>query len=308
MLRWTNRLHDHLESRGETPFTKGRQGCYWERAVREAEFVSSEAWAGCEKDSSTAPPFTFSMLKRIMIRRCETQIMIRRCETQWEILIQMKDPRLIPIPIEKQPTDEGAVDILWLSNTEFVSCLAVNKFHRLCSLEVSSKDDSALGSMDNFLRFRVYTIGQVCGSDKQSDGFAFKFLNYLLSPTMSAAIEINIDFSEAIVLSPVESVLSAIPTSAQSLVNYRTLQFVSPPKDLIRAFWTYPFHRNVRLCFPNRYAVHGIVSEYVELAKLLRECKQLRHLQIPYSVLAVASAISARVSYAFARNTLYIFV
>jgi hypothetical protein len=216
MLRWTNRLHDHLESRGETPFTKGRQGCYWERAVREAEFVSSEAWAGCEKDSSTAPPFTFSMLKRIMIRRCETQ---------FEIVIQRKDPRLIPIPIEKHLTDEGGVDILWLSNTEFISCLAVNRFHRLCSLEVSSQDDSALGAMDNFLSFRVYTIRKVCGRDKQTDGLAFKFLNYLLSPTMSAAIEIDIDFSESIVLPPVESVLSAIPTSAQSLVNYRTLQF-----------------------------------------------------------------------------------
>jgi hypothetical protein len=284
MLRWTNRLQDHLESRGEALFkwAKGSEWCYRKHHIREAEFASN-AWGGGEQ--VIPPPFTFSMLKRIMYQGCRfhREILIQKSE---------ENPEEITVRTENDPGDEGGVDILWLSNTEFITSLAVIRFFDRVShysLVISSKDDSALESMDNSLGLLVYSVGQLFSKDEKSDGLAFKFLDHVLG--QSTEMRVDIDFSQASVLPSVESVLSVIPTSAQSLMKCREIRFTSRSKELISAFSSFPFHRNVRLCFPERYSrFHFEASNYLELNNLLGECKHLRHLQVHHDILAATSA------------------
>jgi hypothetical protein len=287
MLRWTNRLQEHLESRGESlcKWVKGSDAVFRKHSIREAEFVSCP-WEANGRNSgpATPPTFTISMLRRIMFQGClyHRAIIIRQLEEY---------PDEITSHAKNEPTDDDSVDILWLSKREFISRLLITYSYPDHSYGLYSfKVASASEGVDDSLGLRVYSVEQLFSGDHKTEGFALKFLSHLTMPMISTQIAMDLDFSWTTVGPPLHSVLSVIPNQAQPLTEFWDITLISPSRDLVQVLSENPFHPNVRLGLTCPRP-HMEITDSIRIANLLREFNHLRHLKVCHGMLAGAPLV-----------------
>jgi hypothetical protein len=279
MLRWTNRLKDRLYwSKFHWQFFDHE--IHW---LREAEFVTASTGA---IPPPLQPKLDFYEVKRLMY------------EASDRILYCLDDPVLI-IDDRGDSYDEDelagdvsdcvdCMDILWLSDTEFVSSFRFwgEEVERASYLMEATLSDSSLC-------LYAYTINQFCGHEPEAPVLPFSFLARLLTPILYKVSTIKVTFHGTDLLPPPGPVLSLVPTTVDLVTDVIEVEFQLPFKGLLEAISIHPFHSKVRLHlgdatnFPigDEADCHAGILSSQDLNDSQRKVKHLRHLRIPHRLI-----------------------
>jgi hypothetical protein len=295
MLRWTSRFRDHLASQG-----MGTQWPGWWHIMEEAELAAVSV-PTTEAEASTTPQvpstFDFQALTRLLCDSSERPwvdgspqtLQVRPFQSQ---TVQSELTRSVP---QGEPFGGRSVDILWVSDREFVSMHTIEKqgsrtwvFSRkdYYSMEVSLRDSAGI---DSYLELSVYTIDEFNSEGGPPPDAAPKFLAALLTPVLHKVCKIQVTFHQPSAL-PADSILSLVPTNTQSVTEVIDVVFNKPHISLVQALSTHPFHPKVRLDLRNVLESQDRQWDDNELNDNLREYQYLRHLVVPRRFLPFESS------------------
>jgi hypothetical protein len=293
MLRWTSRFRDHLASQG-----MGTQWPGWWHIMEEAELAAVSV-PTTEAETFTTPQvpstFDFQSLTRLLCDSSERPwvdgspqtLQVRPFQSQ---TVQSELTRSVP---QSESFSGRSVDILWVSEREFVSLHTLEFVSRYTSsrkdfysMEVSLRDSAGI---DSYLELRVYTIDEFNSERGPPPGAAPRFLAGLLTPVLHKVCKIQVHFHQPGAL-PADSILSLVPTNTQCVTELIDVVFSKPHISLVQALSTHPFHPKVRLDLRHVLESQDRHWDDNELNDAIREYEYLRHLVIPRRLIPFESS------------------
>jgi hypothetical protein len=190
----------------------------------------------------------------------------------------------------RRKNDSGSLrqtDILWLSETEFVSCRKIyinNPFwHYSYSMSVLPFSS---GGGDPWMLY-AYSIRQPDGSEgpvfAPCSDLAIRFLRRFLTPVFSEFSEFKIRLDSS---TPADAVLSLVPTIADDPMAGTKMELDHPSADVLRALASHPIHRRILLQLDLRYDY----AHLQELNDLLLGFRFPVHLKVPRGLLCFESS------------------
>jgi hypothetical protein len=108
-----------------------------------------------------------------------------------------------------------------------------------------------------------------------------EFLAPLLRPILQKVSKLQITFRNRAEVLPIDSVLSLLPTTSDSVHEVIDIVLVGPSKDLVNAMSTFPFHAKVCLNLQDPQRWHRDRIEAQFLNDNLRAYQYLCHLAVP---------------------------
>jgi hypothetical protein len=184
-----------------------------------------------------------------------------------------------------RPFHNRSVDLLWLSDREFVSALDFN-IGGYYSMEVYSRNSAGI---DSYLELTAYTIDQFNDNERELESppvHPAMFLAQLLGPIFHEVSEIKISFQKGIDLLPAVSMLPLVPSSTDFMAEGIDIVFVRPFKGLVEAMMTYPCHPKVSLDLHDETESGDVQF----LNNTLLGYQHLRHLVVPHSLMLFESS------------------
>jgi hypothetical protein len=281
MLRWTNRLRDRLAAHGVDLM-------YWQgdtdkemHYLREAELVANPAGV---TEGASQPPLDFLSLARMMYdaserpwKRDKPPELVFRWSADRD---ESKRFRRTAFPTEA--SIDQCIDILWLSDTEFVSSLRYSGVEGMYSMEVFLREP------ESYLELFAYSLDQFIW---KTDGWPFPtsirhagFLMKLLRPILQKLSKLQVTLLNCVEILPISSVLSLVPTTSDYVHEVIDIVFTAPGKDLVEAMSMFPFHAKVRLSLRDPTQWNGQRIEAQVLNGNLRAYRYLRHPASPAAV------------------------
>jgi hypothetical protein len=189
-------------------------------------------------------------------------------------------------------SDEGGVserdfDILWVSETEFISLHEIN-VDRGRNLRQTLYMEVQLG--ESLFSFGAFSSKPKLNAPAEA---ALSFLGHVLTPVLHTVSKMVITFLS---MPPVDVVLSLIPTTANtaSLTKNIEISILCPTEKLLQALSTHPVHHRVLLGLESvsddEYSDEPMTDEGTRAAaekmnSVLRELQHPVHLQVPHDLL-----------------------
>jgi hypothetical protein len=176
-----------------------------------------------------------------------------------------------------------AIDFLWVSETEFLSCHAPTCLENRGFMRMSYRVD--VESMEVKKCFRGYRLEQLTDLGEESavessSGLVLHFLAHQFAQILNRELKIQVQCSG---YCPVEAALSVVPTALQNMVKAVAICFVCPSMELVTALAYHPIHPRVVLSFDSEHTfkVPWSVNDQ-ELNDALREFRYPLQLKVPY--------------------------
>jgi hypothetical protein len=285
MLRWTHRLRDVLEQRDLATYWMG-WACV--HNLREVEFCEGASHSQLDLETLTRCMSRYPTIESLM-----TSVPCTILETR-AIDYDRGDGDYVKF-MNTRHTDGPLqdVDIIWLSDSQFLSryCFEIESEHY--AIRVEFKDDSN-GPSRQPLILIAYDLEEF--EDREDEvrtrrpppTLPLTFIGNLLMSSIHKVHTIQVKFTHPEGFPPVLSVLVVVPPITLDTPDIVNVVLFPAFKKLVLALSMHQFHPNVRLSLQYGETGSDPITDQ-ELNDVLRDCQHLHHCTVPYNLLEFES-------------------
>jgi hypothetical protein len=294
MLRSTNRLAKYLAAAGRSLYHHEGRSCedFILSSLQEAEFVPEASCSdtGCTASNKEPSPIPWTNRDfRVLWALTDEHDYFHGHEI---IPFQEEIDRLRVLERKSGATirpSGGSVDILWISDTEFVTCQIITGWHGLDRARIYSYKMLVTGKYSRVPDFqaRAFSLSRFDGTGTRTAGpppdLPIMQLSRELMPVLKHYRRIDVEFHEH---PRTEAALSLVPTVTERLSKGITIKFVNPSTDIIRGLASRLVNRHVLLSLE---VTRNALLSPEAMNNLLLAFRQPLHLQIPKQLLEFES-------------------